>query len=200
MGWPLPVIVASREEDGPHCRHGRQWGGPLSDDAAAQLLDRLLRGADSRDTATKRVGTCSGHTAAHREMVRMLVEEVLAPIEDRSGWSYIAGKHRCTCEHRIAGRWFIGWNSQGATSCASARFGIEFDPEVTEAVRRQKDWQGPPFGCCYPNWSARPGEALTATSGHCGPFPAAYCSRRATKCCHHQSAGRSMPRRRSLMS
>ena len=154
MGWPLPVIVASREEGWTPLPPRAPMGlGPLSDDAAAQLLDQLLRGAGLPETLRQSVLAHAAGVPLHiEEMVRMLVEEgVLAPTEDRSGWSYIAGKtsvplrasNRQAMVHRLEqpGRDLL---------CQCAIQGIEFDPEVTEAVRRLMDWQGPPVRVLLP--------------------------------------------------
>jgi hypothetical protein len=56
MGWPLPVIVASREGGWTPLPPRAPMGlGPLSDDAAAHLLDRLLRGAGLPETLRQSV-------------------------------------------------------------------------------------------------------------------------------------------------
>ena len=60
------------------------------------------------------------------------------------GGPTMQGIHWWTWRHQIARRWFIGSTSQCAIQ------GLEFDPEVTEAVRRLLDWRGPPVRVLLP--------------------------------------------------
>ncbi len=158
-GWPLPVIVSSRQGGRAPLRpEVTIWLGPLADDAAAELLDRLLHGADLPEPLRPDILTHAAGIPLHiEEMVRMLMEEgVLTPTEDRSGWSYAAGTKTVNLQalnsqamvHRLEQpeRDLLG-------QCAIQ--GIEFDPEVTEAARHLMDWRGPPVRVLLPKLERR---------------------------------------------
>jgi tetratricopeptide (TPR) repeat protein len=153
-GWPLPVIVSSRDEGWAPLRSEAEIRlGPLADDAAAELLDRLLRGTELPETLRRDVLAHAAGVPLHiEEMVQMLVEEgVLAATEDRSGWSYAAA---ATSVNLLASnrQAMVHQLEQPARDllCQCAIQGTEFDLEVTETVRRLMDWRGPPVRVLLP--------------------------------------------------
>jgi predicted ATPase len=153
-GWPLPVIVASREEGRISSSH---WAliklGPLADNAAAQLLDRLLRGARLPETLRQGVLARAAGIPLHiEELVRILMGEgVLTPTRDRSGWSFAERATAAdlrTLNSQAVVRRLAQPERDLLGQCAIQ--GIEFDPQVTEAVRRLIDWHGPPVRVLLP--------------------------------------------------
>jgi tetratricopeptide (TPR) repeat protein len=81
----------------------------------------------------------------------LVAEGVLAPTEEQPGWSYNAGNtlmdlaasNRQAMVHRFE-------QPVRDLLCQCAIQGLEFDPEVTEAVRRLLDWRGPPVRVLLP--------------------------------------------------
>jgi tetratricopeptide (TPR) repeat protein len=146
-GWPMPVIVAWRDKGGAAWRPEAEIRlGPLADDAAGELLDRLTHGAQLPEVLRRDVLARAAGIPLHiEEMVRMLVRKgILTPAKDGTGW--ICEPHAVSAPLLVSYREaIIDQLEQPARDvlCQCAVQGTEFDLDVIEAVQRRMNWRGP---------------------------------------------------------
>ena len=146
-GWPMPVIVACRDKGGAAWRPEAEIRlGPLADEAAGELLDRLTHGAQLPEALRQDILARAAGIPLHmEEMVRMLVHKgILTPAKDGIGW---------VCEPRAASaplrvsycEAIVDQLEQPERDvlCQCAVQGTEFDLDVLEAVQRRMHWWGP---------------------------------------------------------
>ena len=146
-GWPMPVIVAWRDEGRAVWRPEAEIRlGPLADEAAGELLDRLTHGAQLPEALRQDILARAAGIPLHiEEMVRMLVHKaILTPAKDGTNW---------ICEPLTPLAPLLVSYSEAIVDqleqpardvlCQGAVQGTEFDLDVIEAVQRRMNWRGP---------------------------------------------------------
>jgi predicted ATPase len=142
------VVVASRDtREAPLRPEATIQLTPLAEDMAEGLLHRLIRGAALPETLRRdMLRQAAGAPGRLEELVQMLIDtQVLTRTEDEAGWS-------CNPQATFAVLSTMNYTtvinqmeqSERDLLSQCAVQGVDFDPEVTEAVQRLLNRQGPP--------------------------------------------------------
>ena len=150
-GCSVPIIVTARDDERPPYRPDSVIEvGPLSDDAAEELLDRLVRASVVPESLKRDLLTrAAGVPLYLEEMVRTLVDKgVLTPNDAGPGWRCDPTATSAILPASIRGAMVSRIDRLERPSrdllCQCSVQGIEFDLEVTERVWLARDSQGPP--------------------------------------------------------
>ncbi len=157
-GFPVPVVVATREEGRPPRRPEATIRlGRLPDDASNELLDRLLHGVPlpvelRRDILERAAGV----PLFLEEMVQALVEQGLLAQGTDGQWCWACRAEAAAVSlpasiraAMVARLDRVERAPRELVNQCSVQ-GVEFDLDVAEAVRRAPARQGPPVATLLP--------------------------------------------------